>query len=215
MQAFFPFCDLLPVNLVKYAEQSAAQARQVLTELDRADWPTADTVLEFHELFPFPPNALQQVAIQITKQADKPSLVIVEAPTGFGKTEAALYLADVWSVQLGQRGVYVAMPTMATSNQMHQRVSEFLANRFGGAGVKPILLHSQAQWQRPVTPPELNLEDESDPQSVRDMSWFLPKKTRAVSPLWGWYGGSGIAERSVDAPFLCALVRPQPQSHYL
>jgi hypothetical protein len=56
------FCDLLPVDLIQYAEQSAVQARQVLTELDWVDWPAADTVLEFHELFPFPPNVLQQVA---------------------------------------------------------------------------------------------------------------------------------------------------------
>jgi CRISPR-associated endonuclease/helicase Cas3 len=182
MEAFFPFCDLLPVDLVKYAAQSGEQACQVLSELDWVNWPASNTVMEFSDLFPFPPNALQQVAGRIAKQADKPSLVIVEAPTGFGKTEAALYMADVWSVRLEQRGMYVAMPTMATSNQMHQRVRDFLAKRFGSASIKPLLVHSRAQWQRPVTPPELNLEDESDPQSVRDMSWFLPKKRALLAP---------------------------------
>lgn len=182
MQGYFPFCDLLPIDLPSYAEQSAAQAQVVLAELNWADWPVADQELAFNELFPFPPNALQTAASEIAQQASGPSLVIVEAPTGSGKTEAALYLADVWSVRCGQRGAYVAMPTMATSNQMHKRVSEFLAQRFGEGSVAPLLLHSQAQWQRPETPPELTLMDESPHPNTRDMSWFLPKKRALLAP---------------------------------
>ncbi|RIK55777.1 MAG: hypothetical protein DCC57_04800, partial [Chloroflexi bacterium] len=182
MSAYFPFYDLLPIDPALYAEQAAAQAQLVLQELNWSDWPAAGSVLEFESLFPFAPNALQRVASEIAKQVGGPSLVIVEAPTGFGKTEAALYMADVWGVRFGQRGVYVAMPTMATSNQMYQRVCSFLANRFGVPGVAPLLVHSQAQWQQPETPPQLHTEDESAPNDARDLSWFLPKKRSLLAP---------------------------------
>jgi CRISPR-associated endonuclease/helicase Cas3 len=55
----------------------------------------------------------------------EPSLLIVEAPMGEGKTEAGWYAATCWNRRGGQ-GAYVALPTMATSNQMFERVGEFL-----------------------------------------------------------------------------------------
>lgn len=63
---------------------------------------------------------------------------------GEGKTEAAMYLADHWNVQLNQRGCYFALPTQATSNQMFSRVREFLEERFAGRNVLLQLLHGHA-----------------------------------------------------------------------
>jgi CRISPR-associated endonuclease/helicase Cas3 len=48
------------------------------------------------------------------------SLIVIEAPMGEGKTEAAL------SCALGTRGIYLAMPTQATSNALFRRLAEFL-----------------------------------------------------------------------------------------
>lgn len=56
-----------------------------------------------------------------------------------------MYLADHWSVQLGQRGVYFALPTQATSNQMFLRIRPFLRTRFGNDGfVNLHLAHGMA-----------------------------------------------------------------------
>ena len=71
------------------------------------------------------PRPLQTAGSEIVTAMTEPSLLIVEAPMGEGKTEAAWYAAACWDREGGQ-GAYVALPTMATSNQMFDRVSEFL-----------------------------------------------------------------------------------------
>ncbi len=55
---------------------------------------------------------MQQAVIDLAESLNEPALVIIEAPTGTGKTEAALYLADRWATACQQRGLYVAMPTI-------------------------------------------------------------------------------------------------------
>jgi len=72
---------------------------------------------------------LQQAASAMAPTLDRPTLVLVEAPMGEGKTEAALYLADAWERRGGQ-GMYVALPTMATSNGMFTRFVQFLREAY-------------------------------------------------------------------------------------
>jgi CRISPR-associated endonuclease/helicase Cas3 len=87
---------------------------------------------------------LQQVVKALTKELLEPGLVIIEAPTGEGKTEAALYLVDWWNKQFDQRGAYFALPTQATSNQMFGRVRNFLAASYTGDEVDLQLIHGHA-----------------------------------------------------------------------
>jgi CRISPR-associated endonuclease/helicase Cas3 len=55
--------------------------------------------------------------------SDKPQLWILEDVTGAGKTEAALTLASrIISSGLAE-GIFVALPTMATSNAMYERMA--------------------------------------------------------------------------------------------
>ena len=82
----------------------------------------------FEEHFGFEPRPLQQLATRLPIAADAPMLVIGEASTGEGKSEFSFYL----SARFG-RGVYVAMPSQATSNGIHPRVRDFI----GGAGGRP------------------------------------------------------------------------------
>jgi len=82
------------------------------------------------------PRPLQRtIAEVIDSLPSGASLIVIEAPMGEGKTEAAL------SCALGTRGVYLAMPTEATSNALFQRLSAFLeANPFPEGGRPPIAL---------------------------------------------------------------------------
>jgi CRISPR-associated endonuclease/helicase Cas3 len=130
---------------------------------------------------------------------DRPALVIIEAPTGVGKTEAALYLADYWARTLLQRGAYVAMPTMATSNQMFGRVWEVLSRRYPEMTIEPLLVHSQARWSKAEPPPNVHIsrqEPHDREQEVDSMAWFLPRKRSLLAPF-------GVG--TVDQTFLSVL----------
>ena len=121
-ETYFPYVEL-PLNPQRYTERAAAQARRALVDLEWTGYQPPTEARRFEELFPFPPSPMQRAAVELAGKLKGPALVLIEAPTGSGKTEAALYLADAWAQGQQQRGLYVAMPTMATSNQMHERVT--------------------------------------------------------------------------------------------
>jgi len=189
MEEYFPY-EEVPIDPVGYAATALQHAKDALSDLHWCDWQPPATAKSFEQLFNRTPRPMQQAVIALAERLDQPSLVIIEAPTGTGKTEAALYLADQWAHRLQQRGMYVAMPTMATSNQMHERVTQMLRDRYPQLLIDPLLVHSQARWRTETAPPALTITDErfdpnapsSQTASVVDMSWFLPTKRSLLAP---------------------------------
>ena len=53
-------------------------------------------------------------------------MVIVEAPMGEGKTEAALLAAEALAARSGADGCFVALPTRATTDAMFGRVLDWM-----------------------------------------------------------------------------------------
>ncbi|MFD7735266.1 CRISPR-associated helicase Cas3' [Kitasatospora phosalacinea] len=103
----------------------------------------------FGEMFDkFPPNSLQRdLAERLPSLVDGPGMLVVTAPTGDGKTEAALFGASVLARAAGSGGLYFALPTMATADAMYCRVAEFAgANVTGDRSLA--LLHAMA-WLSP------------------------------------------------------------------
>jgi CRISPR-associated endonuclease/helicase Cas3 len=72
------------------------------------------------------PRPLQRAGDELLCRAQGPSLLLVEAPMGEGKTELA-FLAHL-RLQAAQRhrGLYVALPTQATGNALFKRAQTFL-----------------------------------------------------------------------------------------
>lgn len=142
---FFKFADA-DLDLEEYAAEARDNARNALQTLGWIGWHPPSTFVGMGELFPAVKvlRPLQQATARLAENLSEPGLVILEAPMGEGKTEAAMYLADRWSVALGQRGCYFALPTMATSNQMFGRVKEFLRDRYPDELVNFQLLHGHA-----------------------------------------------------------------------
>jgi CRISPR-associated endonuclease/helicase Cas3 len=103
-----------------------------------------------------------------------PSLVIIEAPMGEGKTEAAWILAEKWREQ-GYNGTYMALPTMATSDSLYNRYRDDYLGRMGfGSSVH--LVHGMA-WLRDDKEPEKTPEtgESGDDRSLVS-AWFRPTR---------------------------------------
>lgn len=76
----------------------------------------------------------------------QPGLLIVEAPTGSGKTEAALaYAWRLLEAGLADSIVF-ALPTQATANAMLKRLEEFAAKVFTRGGASVVLAHGKRDY---------------------------------------------------------------------
>ncbi len=140
------FNNLFKFDLAEYLIHAERQAEKALHQLGWLDWVEIKEPKNFAELFPVikTPRHLQTMAIEISEELKSPGIVVVEAPMGEGKTEAAMFLADTWNANLKQRGIYFALPTQATSNQMFGRVEKFLTNRFEKGNIHLQLQHGHA-----------------------------------------------------------------------
>ena len=109
----------------------------------------------------------------------EPTLAFIEAPTGEGKTEAALALAHRIGALRGSDALYYALPTMATSNSMYERVNQHLHDNLGLA-TQSRLVHSQAYLAQDdeATRPMSNGIEEEHPM----LSWFAPLKKALLAP---------------------------------
>ena len=115
----------------------------------------------------------------------KPGIVIVEAPMGEGKTEAAWYVADCWDRKDGA-GTYVALPTMATSNQMFDRVGNFL--EAGEAKKNVMLLHGKSALNEQFDKLKFKArtyDDEKSPSAVVAEEWFAANKKHGLLAPYG------------------------------
>lgn len=82
----------------------------------------------FAERFHFSPNQTQTEILDIVNDLDAPGILILEAPMGLGKTEAALAMAEVLAAKTHAGGVYFGMPTQATSNGIFPRLEAWASS---------------------------------------------------------------------------------------
>ena len=142
---FFEFA-IPKIKLSTYSAHATIQAQKALLELGWLGWKSERSPRSFRNLFPaiVNPRRLQTLVEASAARFDSPRLALIEAPMGEGKTEAALFLADHWIHAHEHQGLYFALPTQATSNQMFGRIVDFLARRYPEDCVNAQLLHGQA-----------------------------------------------------------------------
>jgi CRISPR-associated endonuclease/helicase Cas3 len=147
---------------------------------------------------------------EIAASFEFPALVLIEAPMGEGKTEAAMYLAEAAATRLQQPGCYFALPTQATSNQMFARVREFL-ERTAKGDVNLQLLHGHASLSAefellrnrvPETVPlavDQAVPDQDGAPTIFAAEWFTYRKRGLLAP----YGVG-----TIDQALLAVLKTP-------
>lgn len=88
---------------------------------------------------------VQEAALAAARGMDEPGMLVIEAPMGEGKTEAALVAAEDLAAVSGAGGCFVALPTMATSNAMFSRLADWAGSLQGLDGSASVFLaHSKA-----------------------------------------------------------------------
>lgn len=174
----FLFAESVPDDLEAYVVQRQAVAREVVRELGLG----APIIPErtFAELFPGlspdpAPNPCQEAALRVAAQLSPPMLLVVESPTGSGKTEAAQAAFASVSARSGSRGVYFALPTQATGNAMFRRMERFLDNLHLDQAVELHLLHANADLNPDYEGLRLrHVEEEGG--GVVASAWFTARK---------------------------------------
>ncbi|MFD8375801.1 CRISPR-associated helicase Cas3' [Streptomyces sp. NPDC059688] len=133
------------------AERLAAAWRGLdLPEPWQAEEPPAGVPELFATRFGLPAGArvrpVQEAAVELARDMDGAGLMVIEAPMGEGKTEAALAVAEVFAARSGAGGVFFALPTMATGNAMFPRLLDWLKRLPGVRGERRSvhLAHSKA-----------------------------------------------------------------------
>ncbi len=192
---FFPY-DPQRRGSAEYLALALQRANTALDSLHLRSW-SPGAPLPFNALFPtIVATALQTRCVELADQGE-PVLMIVEAPTGVGKTEASLAAADRLISNQGLAGFFYGLPTQATSNQMFGRVHDFLDRRYPGQRTNLHLAHGLAHLNEVQKRLVLRAiyDDMKDGAVVAD-GWFRGRKRTLLAP---------FAVGTVDQAMLAAL----------
>lgn len=159
LTAFVIVCDWIASNadLFPYHGEAdpAVRAENGLDQLGllppwRPDTP-ADNDKLFKSRFTLPQDAnlrpSQAAAMETARKVSEPSLMILEAPTGEGKTESAFAAAEILAQRFGCGGVVMALPTQATSNAAFTRTLSWLKRSVPADQTTSVnLVHGKAEF---------------------------------------------------------------------
>lgn len=133
--------------------EAAAATIDVTTpwEPERGDWRDIDA--HFRRSFDWPEEycarPVQRAVVEAAQQLEGPALVVIEAETGVGKTEAALAAAEILGANSAAQGVFFAAPTMATANGLLERTIEWASNQSVDSVRSMYLAHSKNDLSEP------------------------------------------------------------------
>lgn len=204
-QDYFPCTTgqgILPeLGTLEYFQDAKEKAKHALNALGWLPQPVFAPEASFQKVFQgFSPNTVQATVIDLILKQSSPYLMVIEAPMGHGKTEAALYAADIALCRGFAKGMYVAMPTQATGNAMFKRVlNDYLKKRGHTGRLNLQLVHGNALLTRlgddisegeiPEFAPGNIDASQGDTEA---QSWFTAKKRPLLAPF-----GVGTIDQSL------------------
>ena len=195
LTGFTILCDWIGSNIISFPPDSSTPFAEYLqVSKTHADSAVRDAGFLLESLSPAPtpfstlfeniknPRPLQSAVDHIPDEIlSKPCLVVIEAPTGEGKTETALTIAHRIATLQGSDEFYYALPTTATSNQMYSRIQTYLHEQLK-IETKVRLVHSQAFLMRDSWELHPMANGEKDKESGDSLEWFSSKKRALLAP---------------------------------
>ena len=179
-------CDWIASNEAFFGDSRLSRVEDPDAYLAAAREVAEEWIRSLHlvrDSHPAQPEAIvdvpRPIQAELLRRAISPGLVIIEAPMGEGKTEATWILAEKWRSS-GYHGAYMALPTMATSESLHQRYqADYLDKLRLGEGAR--LVHGMA-WLRDEHEPETQpLVGESKGERDAAASWFRPTRRAMIA----------------------------------
>lgn len=186
-QTCFPAAGASP-DLADYINGLATKVDATLNAAQWPEWHPHQQPLSFAELFKHQPRGLQEAIENLMPNLQgEPALLIVEAPTGEGKTEAALTVAH-FNTSHGMPGTYIGMPTQATGNALYDRLKSYLNDWYPYQTINLQLVHSASALDENFSSTICRLDkiydDDRKPSGVAASEWFVHRKRALLAP-WG------------------------------
>lgn len=162
-----------------YFEKCKIKSKEIIKNLS-FEIENNDLHKEFSEIFTNieTPNILQEKIIELTSNINSPCCILIEAPTGFGKTEASFYLAYEIDRRIGSNGISLSLPTQATSNSMFNRFKSFLEDSEIRDKINLHLLHGLSSMSKDYQ----KLQNVNSEDKVVAEKWFSYNKVGLLSP---------------------------------
>jgi CRISPR-associated endonuclease/helicase Cas3 len=159
---------------------------------------------DFQAWFGFKPRPLQAHIHGLPKKEPKSRLIIAEAETGSGKTEAALVRFFKLFAAGEVDSLYFALPTRVAARELYRRIFSYLEKVFPNADERPVCLLAVPRYARVDNEPvesilpkdQVRWHDEQD-QHKQERQWAAehPKRFLAAT----------IAVGTIDQALLSAL----------
>ena len=151
-----------------------------------------------------------------------PALFLIEDETGSGKTEGALMLAHRLMASKAADGLYVALPTMATSNAMFDRLAHSYRALFAKSTQPSIALAHGARDMHQGFRAAMLRRCQNGKTLLRVGLRPRPKHSHRISSVcrvgrrrqatgvsgrhWGWHAGPSALVRAANkAPITCGF----------
>ena len=182
---WFPLCEE-PMKLDKYWENRAIpQAERAVREAGINRGIARTEPSGFAELFPdIPLPTPLQTFVEKCPIGRSPQLFILEDLTGSGKTEAALLLAGRLMTAGCGNGLFMALPTMATSNAMYDRLVKVYQKLFDNESNPSLVLahgarHLSETFMATIAGRGSNAAD-AESASAQCSSWLADNRKKAL-----------------------------------
>lgn len=180
---FFPLLsvDSMEPEYENYPNRVEQAWEQVdFTEIWKSERNTYDDDT-FENSFNFLPSSVQRAVLDIVQNLQKPGLLILEAPMGCGKTEAALASAELLAEKCKKKGLFFGLPTQATANGIFPRILNWAEKQSEEFYHSVQLQHGSADLNETFQSIQKGIPEEETDSGIIIHNWFCDNKKACLA----------------------------------